>query len=409
MRRRFFVRSGALALVTIGLSPAFLRRLAFAARRPQGSGRILIVLFQRGAADGLNIVVPHGEPLYYEHRPTIGIPRPLSGNPATAIDLDGFFGLHPALAPLKPLYDRGMLAPVQAVGSPSSSRSHFDAQAFMETATPDVKTTEDGWLNRYLQLTRRRTPLRAMALTARTPLALAGPAPAIAMAGLSDFLGPFGDAEVQRFEALYRAGSADLIHGAGAEAFEAMKLLQAVGARPYAPAGGARYPGSAFGRALLQIAQLIKSDVGLEIAFADVDGWDTHVNQGGVSGQLAQRLDDFGRTIAALVTDLGDRMGDVAIVTLTEFGRMVKQNGAGGTDHGHAGTVFVVGGAVKGGRVLGRWPGLAEEQLFERRDLAVTTDFRTVLWEVVERHLGADRLESVFPGFEPGGERLGLL
>ena len=274
----------------------------------------------------------------------------------------------------------------------------------METGTPDVRTTHDGWINRYLQLDPRlgRAPFRAVALTGQTPRSFEGPAPTIAMAGLNDFMVRTRGADILRFETLYREGTADLIHATGTETFEALKILQAANARQYAPANGAIYPGSPLGRSLQQIAQLIKAGVGLEIAFADVGGWDTHVNQGGVAGQLAQRLDDFGRAIAALVTDLGDRMADVVLVTLSEFGRMAKQNGDAGTDHGHAGAIFVLGGAVKGGQVLGRWPGLAREQLFEGRDLALTTDFRTVLWEVVERHLEARSVERVFPGFSVG-------
>ncbi len=399
MRRRAFMKEGALAMVSIGRSPAFLRRVVFATEPGRARpGKILIVLFQRGAADGLNVVVPHGERAYYGQRPTIAIPRPKAGGGA-AIDLDGFFGFHPALASLKPLYDRGMLAPLHAAGSPSSTRSHFEAQHFMETGTPDDKSTRDGWLNRYLQLVPGKAAFRAVAIAPQTPQALEGPAPTIAMANLNDFTVRSSGSDAQRLEALYRTGSADLIHGAGAETFDAMKLLHAANPAQYRPADGAIYPTSPFGRALQQIAQLVKANVGLEIAFTDVGGWDTHVNQGAVNGQLAQRLDDFGRGIAALTADLGDQMSDVVIVTMSEFGRMVKENGDAGTDHGHAGAMMVLGGPIKGGKVLGRWPGLEREQLFEGRDLALTTDFRAVLSEIVRVHLGSDRAESVFPGF----------
>jgi uncharacterized protein (DUF1501 family) len=407
MRRRAFVREGSLALVSIGLSPTFLRRMVFAEGRGRlQNGKILIVLFQRGAADGLNVIVPHGEPTYYGLRPTIAIPRPGTGGQG-ALDLDGFFGLHPALGPIKPLYDRGLLAPVHAAGSPSSTRSHFDAQHFMETATPDEASTRDGWINRYLQTTPGGPPFRAVALAGETPQALLGPAPTVAMANLDDFTVRTNGADARRLEALYRTGSADLIHGAGAETFDAMKLLHSADPKRYQPVAGATYPASPFGRALRQIAQLVKLDVGLEVAFTDVGGWDTHVNQGSVTGQLAQRLDDFAKGIAALVTDLGDRMNDVVIVTMSEFGRMAKENGDAGTDHGHAGAMLVLGGPVRGGAVRGRWPGLAREQLFEGRDLALTTDFRTVLSEIVRGHLGSDRLDQVFPGFHgPGGIKL---
>ena len=421
MQRRVFLKSGALGLVTLGLSPSFLRRTAFGMElRGAARGRTLICLFQRGAADALNVVVPHGDAAYYSLRPSIaiarpGAPRSLGGGGAGAIDLDGFFGLHPALAPLRPLWERGMLAPVHAVGSPSATRSHFDAQDYLETGTPDVKGTPDGWLNRYLA-TRGTceacapapeagsgavapSPFRAVALAAQTPRILEGPAPVVAMNGLDEFSVRATGSQVERLEALYRTGSADIVHGAGSEMFDAVKMLRAADPRRYTPRNGAEYPRSQFGQRLLQIAQLIKADLGVEIAFADVGGWDTHVNQGGANGQLAARLDDFARAIAALVTDLGDRMGDVAIVTMSEFGRMARENGNGGTDHGHAGAMFVIGGSVRGGKVHGRWPGLAAEQLHEGRDLALTTDFRAVFSELASHHLGAAHPERIFPGY----------
>jgi uncharacterized protein (DUF1501 family) len=409
MQRRAFVKSGALALVTLGLSPSFLRRTAFGAQLTQApKGKTLICLFQRGAADALNIVVPHGDKAYYGLRPSIAIARPggLSRTIArdAAIDLDGFFGLHPSLAPFKPLYDRGLLAPVHAVGSPSATRSHFDAQDYMETGTPDVKGTQDGWLNRYLAVQGtcdecRTTPFRAVSLTQQTPRIMEGSSEVIAMNSLNEFTVRASGSQAQRLEALYRTGSADLVHGTGTEMFEAVKLLKAANPQRYAPQNGAAYPRSQFGQRLLQIAQLIKANVGLEIAFADVGGWDTHVNQGAATGQLALSLDDFAQSIAALVTDLGDRMGDVLILTMSEFGRMARENGNRGTDHGHAGALFVIGGDVKGGKVHGKWPGLETEQLYEGRDLALTTDFRSVFSEVTARHLGATKLEKIFPGF----------
>ena len=420
MQRRAFVKSGALALVTLGLSPSFLRRTAFGAQLMNApKGKTLICLFQRGAADALNIVVPHGDKSYYAMRPSIAIPRPagLSRTIArdAAIDLDGFFGFHPALAPFKPLYDRGILAPIHAVGSPSATRSHFDAQDYMETGTPDVKGTQDGWLNRYLAVQGtcdecRTSPFRAVSLTQQTPRIMEGPSEVVAMNSLNEFTVRASGTQAERLEALYRTGSTDLVHGTGSEMFEAVKMLKAANPQKYAPQNGAEYPRSQFGQRLLQIAQLVKADVGLEIAFADVGGWDTHVNQGAATGQLAQRLDDFAKSIAALVTDLGDRMDDVLILTMSEFGRMARENGNRGTDHGHAGALFVIGGDVKGGKVHGRWPGLANEQLYEGRDLALTTDFRSVFSEVTARHLGATKLEKIFPGFSvQSREWLGLV
>jgi uncharacterized protein (DUF1501 family) len=435
MDRRVFMKSGAMALVTMGLSPSFLRRTAFGAELTRGAGSLgaargktLICLFQRGAADALNVVVPHGDAAYYRLRPNIAIARPTSTTGQLgAIDLDGFFGLHPALAPMKPLWDQGMLAPVHAVGSPSSTRSHFDAQDYMETGTPDQKGTHDGWLNRYLALRgtceancvheggssrdhATASPFRAVSLTQQTPRILEGPSPTIAMNSLDEFsvraTGPAAD----RLEALYRTGSADVVHAAGGEMFEAVKILRAANPQQYRAEHGATYPNSQFGQRLRQIAQLIKADVGLEVAFADVGGWDTHVNQGGATGQLAGRLDDFSRAIAALVADLGDRMADTTIMTMSEFGRTVRQNGNGGTDHGHASALFVIGGEVKGGKVHGRWPGLEPEQLYEGRDLALTTDFRSVFAEVASKQLGATKLDSLFPGFaSPASSWLGVL
>ena len=407
MERRAFVKSGALALVTMGLSPSFLRRTAFGMELFNApKGKVLICLFQRGAADALNIVVPHGERAYYAMRPSIAIPQPAPNAIGGAIDLDGFFGLHPALAPLKPLYDRGLLAPVHAVGSPSTTRSHFDAQDYMETGTPDMKGTTDGWLNRYLavkgtcdECNLAKTPFRAVSLTPQTPRILEGPNATVAMNSLDEFSVRATGSSAERLEALYRTGSADLVHGTGAEMFDAVKMLRSANPQKYLPRNRAEYPRSQFGTRLLQIAQLIKANVGLEIAFADVGGWDTHVNQGSSTGQLAQRLDDFSRSIAAIVTDLGDKMDDVVILTMSEFGRMAKENGNRGTDHGHAGALFVIGGHVKGGKVHGKWPGLEQEQLYEGRDLALTTDFRSVFAEVVQDHLGARALDRIFPGF----------
>jgi uncharacterized protein (DUF1501 family) len=419
MNRRVFMKSGAMALATMGLNPTFLRRTVFAQDLLKGAalngnarGKVLIVLFQRGAADALNVVVPHGEKAYYQMRPAIAIPRPVSGAAQTVIDLDGFFGLHPALSPFKKLWDDGILATVHAVGSPSNTRSHFDAQDYMESGTPDNKGTRDGWLNRYLAVkgtcdecklhdgtSAEKSPFRAVAMTPQTPRILEGGAPSVAMNSLDEFTIRTNGTQADRIEALYRTGNADVVHAAGGEMFEAMKMLKAANPQQYIPQNNADYPRSPFGQHLRQIAQLIKADVGLEIAFADVGGWDTHVNQGGATGQLANRLDDFAKSIGALVQDLGDRMSSVTILTMSEFGRTAHQNGNGGTDHGHATSMFVIGGDVKGKKVYGKWPGLEPEQLNEGRDLALTTDFRSVFSEVAFKHLGAAKMDAVFPGF----------
>src|SRR4029078_13294873 len=221
----------------------------------------------------------------------------------------------------------------------------------------------------------------------------------IAMNSLNEFTVRTTGSQADRLEALYRTGSADLVHGTGSKMFDAGKMLRAANPQKYTPQNGADYPRTQFGQRLLQIAQLIKAQVGLEIAFADVGCWDTHVTQGAATGQLAIRLSDFAQSISALVTDLGDRMGDVVILTMSEFGRMARENGNRGTDHGHAGALFVIGGDVKGGKVYGKWPGLEQEQLYEGRDLALTTDFRSVFAEVVSHHMGARTLDRIFPGF----------
>lgn len=420
MQRRVFLRNSALTLVTMGLSPSFLRRTAFAAELPPSrEGKILVCLFQRGAADALNMLVPFGERAYYDLRPNLAIPTPGKGRDgAAAIDLDGFFGLHPSLGALAPLYRQGMLAPIHAVGSPSSTRSHFDAQDYMESGTPDVKATRDGWLNRLLAVrgtceacaTTPPSPFRAVSMTPQTPRVLEGPEAVVAMSSLGEFTVRAPDASASQLEALYRTGEVDLVHGAGRDMFEAVKMLRAANPARYTTERGAEYPRGTLGQRLREIAQLIKANLGLQVAFADVGGWDTHVNQGAVNGLMANRLDDFARSIAAFVTDLGDRMQDVVIVTMSEFGRMARQNGTGGTDHGHAGSMFVIGGAVHGARVHGKWPGLEREQLYEGRDLALTTDFRSVFSEIVSRHMGAERTDAIFPGF--AGDRaswLGLL
>ncbi|HYV97359.1 MAG TPA: DUF1501 domain-containing protein [Gemmatimonadaceae bacterium] len=415
MQRRVFVKQGALALVTMGLSPTFLRRTVLGMNLPNvAKGKILVVLFQRGAADALNLVVPHGEAEYYKIRPRIAIPRPKSGARDAAIDLDGFFGFHPSLAPFEALYKRGILAPVHAVGSPSSTRSHFDAQDYMESGTPDVKGTSDGWLNRYLATcgtceAHKSSPFRGVSFSQQTPRIMQGETETVAMNSIDEFTVRATGTQVQRLEALYRTGTADLVHGAGQEMFDAVKMLKSANPQQYQPKNGAEYPARfQFAQRLKQIAQLIRADVGLEVAFADIGGWDTHANQGAVTGQLAGRLDEFAPSIAAFVQDMGDRMEDIVLLSMTEFGRTARENGNGGTDHGHAGAMFVVGGNVKGGKVHGRWPGLAAEQLNEGRDLALTTDFRTVFAEIVAKHMGATDTAHLFPGFKPA-PALGLL
>lgn len=398
MNRRFFLHKGALALAGTTAIPQFLVRSVLA-QTPGTPGKRLVVIFQRGAADGLNVVVPYREKNYYRMRPSIGIPQ------NQVIDLDGFFGLHPSLASFKPLYDAGHLGIVHAVGSPDMTRSHFDAQDYMESGTPGVKSTEDGWLNRALQSEdlRHRAPhtaFRAVAVSADVPLTLAGKVPAIALNNVNDFTvagrGPAPSPAANAFEAMYGESGDRIFHAAGEETFDAVKMLRAANPAQYQP--NAVYPNSEFGNNMKQIAQLLKANLGVEAAFTDVNGWDTHQNQGGVNGQLANRLRDFSDSIAAFWSDMGDDADNITLVTMSEFGRTARENGTGGTDHGHANAMFVLGGNVKGGKVHGRWPGLEDEQLNQGRDLALTTDYRAVLGELVNRTIGAQNLDLVFPG-----------
>ncbi len=398
--RRVFLKGGALAMFGVGSMPAWLSRSLYAAESAETRKKILVAIFQRGAVDGLNMVVPFGEPRYYELRPSIAIPKP-DGTMNAAIDLDGFFGLHPALASLKPIYDERHLAIVDAVGSPDPTRSHFDAQDYMESGTPGNKGG-DGWLNRALpKEAGPGSPLRAVSLGDSLARSLRGHNDAVAVRSLNDFQvhDPRGAAT---FESMYDNSLDTVLHGTGKETFSAVKMMQSIQKQPYTPAAGANYGNNRFGRSLQQIAQLVKANVGVEVAFADIGGWDTHVNETGgqpTNGQLANQLTQFGQALAAFYQDLGDRMEDVTVVTMSEFGRTVKENGDRGTDHGHANVMFVLGGDVRGGKVYGDWPGLAEEQLYEGRDLALTTDFRDVLGELVARHLGNANLGSVFPGY----------
>jgi uncharacterized protein (DUF1501 family) len=411
MNRRFFLKSGGIALASIGVSlaaPSFLERTVMAQAREGLTGgrrKTLIAIFQRGAVDGLNMVVPHGEHSYYDLRPTIAIPRPQAGNAEAAIDLDSFFGLHPSLQPFKPLWDSKRLAIVEAAGSPDNTRSHFDAQDYMESATPGVKSTQDGWLNRLLQnqANADNSLFRAVSLTSNMPRVLQGKAPALAISNLADFTIRAGksSAAVQGgFEAIYDQGVNDVLGGTGKETFEAVNYLKKVNPSQYKAENGAQYPRTPFGNSLLQIAQLIKAGVGLEIAFTDIGGWDTHVNEGNSRGQLSNLLQGFSAGIAALYTDLGQRMDDVVILTMSEFGRTARENGNRGTDHGHANAMFVVGNSVRGGKVYGQWPGLKTDQLYEGRDLNLTTDFRDVFAEVAKRHLRMPNLKPIFPGYD---------
>jgi len=395
--RRVFLRNGALA---VGLSavPGFLCRTLLAAG-PTDRKKVLVVIFQRGAADGLNTVVPFGEAAYYEHRPSIAIPAPGKGEGA-ALDLDGFFGLHPSLRPLLAPYKAGQLGIINAVGTPDTGgRSHFQAQDYMESGAPGNKGVSTGWLNRYLQVLpdEGRTPFRATAIGEMLPKALRGPASALAVGNVDGF----GLEAAALYESIYSRETNALLTGTAREMFESIKQLQSI-SEQYQPAPGVNYgagnnAAGAVGRALMQVATLIKADMGLQIAFIDTsNGWDTHSDE---PGRLPNLLRGMGQAMAAFNQDMGDRMEDIVVLTMSEFGRTARENGNLGTDHGHANLMFAMGGPVKGGKTYGTWPGLAKEQLNENRDLVLTTDFRDVLAEVLVRHLKCETPETVFPGY----------
>ena len=408
MKRRSFLKSGGLALAAFGLSaalPSVLQSIAHAASATQaGKRKVLIVVFQRGAVDGLSMIVPHADTAYYAARRGIAIARP--GQNDGALDLDGRFGLHPALAPLLPFWREQRMAIVHAAGSPDNTRSHFDAQDYMESGTPGVKSTRDGWLNRLLLAqasVQAASPFAAVAMTAQTPRALSGRAPVVAMTSLERFAvqaGAYSAPIGGGFEELWQGANAGELGAAGHETFEAVQYLRESGATRERPANGARYPRGEFGAAMRQLAQLVKADVGLRLGFAESGGWDTHVNQGGANGQLANNLREFGQGIAAFLTDISDAHDDVMLVTMSEFGRTVRENGSRGTDHGHGNAMLLFGNRINGGRVHGRWPGLEAGQLYEGRDLAVSTDFRSVLGEIATMHLRASA-GAIFPGFVP--------
>ena len=396
------MRGGAMAVVGSTMVPGLLTRAVLAQTEGlRRGGKRLVVVFQRGAVDGLNMVVPYREPTYYSMRSSIAL------QPKDLVDLDGSFGLHPAMASLKPFWDARELAIVHACGSPDPTRSHFDAQDYMESGTPGVKATPDGWLNRALAASAAPpSAFRAIAMEASMPRTLGGKYPAIAIDNVQDFgvRDPaFRPAFSQTaavpdgFAAMYADSGNTLLHGTGNETFEAIRMLRAARPEQYQPANGALYPRSPFGNNMRGIAQLMKSNLGLEVAFAEMGGWDTHQNQGGLNGQLAARLRDWSEGLSAFRRDLGHEGSDVVLVTMSEFGRTVHENGTGGTDHGHANVMLVMGAPVAGGKVYGKWPGLRLDELNDNRDLKVTTDFRQVLYEAAAGTLQPHSIDAVFP------------
>jgi uncharacterized protein (DUF1501 family) len=428
LSRRVFLRGSAIVMAGMGVAPGWLARAAAAGSKKR---KTLVAVFLRGAADGLNIVVPFGDKQYRELRPTLAIAPPSPQNNANnintvlangvvaavanvlnggTIDLDGTFGLNGSMQPLQALWDKKQLAVVVATGSPDNSRSHFDAQDAMECGTPG-KSSGDGWLNRALPAAGdEASSMRAIALGNQVPHCLRGSNEVIAIGNLQQF--SVGDQSAAAIMQSMYATTPDASLGrTGKDAFEAMKVIRSIQDTPQT--GPAVAPGGIplaaqageFGRNLQQLARLLKAEAGVEVVFADINGWDHHGNE---NQQLPNLLRQLSAGIAGFCQEMGDRMEDVVLVTMSEFGRTAAENGNGGTDHGHGSFMMVVGGPVHGGKVYGKWPGLEREQLFEGRDLAVTTDYREVLSELVRSHLGQQNLNTVFPGFQPG-QPLGLL
>ncbi len=394
--RRQFMRSAGLGFLAFGLPPSFLLRAA--ERGAAVQGKTLVVVFLRGGIDGLNAVIPFKDRNYYALRPSIAVSEPASGE-GRSLDLDGFYSLHPSLAPIHSLYKEGNLALVQATGSPDNTRSHFDAEDYMETGTPGVKSTQDGWLNRYLQgETHNGNPFRAVTMGTKLARILTGPVPALTLRDIRSFR--LRNKDLTRVLArLYENSGDPLFRRHGENLFRSMAILKEIGTR--IPASREAYPRGGFGRSMGEIARLVKSGVGVEIAFTELGGWDTHANQGGSSGRMARNLQKLAEGIVAFYRDLGDRMEDVILLTLSEFGRTVKENGNRGTDHGHANMMFVLGGKVQGGKVYGRWPGLEPELLHQGRDLELTTDYRYVCADELHHHLGVRNFGHIFPGLPP--------
>ncbi len=409
--RRVFLKDGALALFAVGIGgvPTFISRAAESSkfRSPYKRNKILICIFQRGAMDGLMAVTPFEDKYLQKARPSLFISAAKAVN-KPLIDLDGRFGLHPSMSSFENLFKEKRLAIVHGVGSSNTTRSHFDAQDYMESGTPFNKGTGSGWLNRAIGLLGHEvpTPFQAVSLTTSLPRSFNGDNAALAISNLADFAvqmrgNPMGaNTAAKSFEELYDKTSSDLLNKTGKESFEAMKILKAADVKNYKPSDGAVYPVSTLGRSLKQVAQLIKMNVGLEIAFTECGGWDTHYNQGAETGTFSRNVADLSNAITAFWTDLGQYQDDVEVMTMTEFGRTVHQNGSNGTDHGRGSCMFIVGNDINGGKVYGKVPELTMENLEDKRDLPVTTDFRAVFNEVATSHLKIKDSGKLFPGWK---------
>ena len=382
-------------------------RLVFAPPNMPIQNDVIVCIFQRGGMDGLNAVIPYGEGShYYDMRPSLGVLEPSSDNTQTIIDLDGFFGLNPALASLKNLWDDQALAIVHACGSPDPTHSHFDAMDYMERGTPGQKQIPTGWLARHLQTVavHNQSPFRAVGMGPILPASLHGPVSATALDSIAQFHlgGANPGAQITRFQnelALLYAGGGMLDQEA-VLTFQAMQTLAKLNPTGYLPSNGAKYPIGVFGSGLMQIAELIKANVGLEIATIDIGGWDTHVEEGAIQGQMPKLMGDLADGLLAFYTDLGDAFKNVTVVTMSEFGRRFQENGSGGTDHGHGNVMFVASKNINASKVYGKWPGLAPAQLVAPGDLQVTTDYRTILAELLSKRAANTQVANVFPGFD---------
>ncbi len=400
-RRQFLIQSSlcsASSLISIGTHGWAARSIAAVNPNPHR----LIVVFLRGAIDGLSVVIPYREPTYYTDRPKIAIPQP--GQPNGALDLDGKFGLHPALSPLLPLWQQKSLAFVHACGSQDETRSHFDAQDYLESGTPGIKSTRDGWMNRLLGIISDKNPIQAVSVGATTPRILLGKR---AVANLASGRNAGNRQQIDKpqvasaFDRLY--GNNDAIGRTYREGRLARtELLKDLEAEMKMANNGATLPNGFPGDAQ-RLARLMARDPRIQMSFLAVGGWDTHINQGASQGQLARNLEQLGKGLIALQTGLGEAYQNTTIVVMSEFGRTIKENGNGGTDHGHGNVMWLLGGGIRGGTVYGKWAGLEPSQRDRGRDLAVTTDFRDVLGTVLTRRLAIDasKLQQVFPGYQP--------
>ncbi len=416
--RRGFLKSGALAVfgVSVGGVPAFIARAASKEKisSPYKKNKILVCIFQRGAMDGLMAVAPFTDAYLKIARPSLFMSAAKDARTTPLIDLDGRFGLHPGLRSFEQAFRNKQMAIVHGIGSPNNSRSHFDAQDYMESGTPFNKGTDSGWLNRASGLLGHDgSPFRSVSLTNSMPRSFYGYNTSIAISNLQDFAlqlkgNPMAaNITAKSFEDLYDQASSDLLKETGKETFSAVKMLDKMDTRNYQPANGAVYPQSPLGNALRQIAQLVKMDVGLEIGFAESGGWDTHYNQGTEMGSFGRNALDLSNSITAFWTDLSSYQDELTVMTMTEFGRTVKQNGSGGTDHGRGSCNFILGNDVKGGIIHGSVGSLATENLEDGRDLPVTTDFRAVFSEVADNHLKIKNDAVLFPGWE--GKKIGVM